>query len=86
MRTCSRDNSKINFVIFSTFDNNGKKIKDETWYYKNNLKNPIELVIQYINIMTFGFLLKEIHYSDLDTISYTVTYDYDKKSKQYSNR
>lgn len=77
MMTCSRDYSKINFVIFSTFDNNGKKIKDETWYYKNNLKNQLESYTIY-KYNDFGFLLKEIHYSDLDTISYTVTYDYDR--------
>lgn len=76
---CSQDYSKINSVDFSTYDTMGRKVKEETWFYKDNKKNWTSgyTIFKYNGS---GLLLKEIRYSAKDTVEKTITYIYNINS------
>ncbi|NVN95125.1 MAG: hypothetical protein HXX18_07580 [Bacteroidetes bacterium] len=76
---CGKDYSKINAVDFTTYDKDGRKLKEETWFYKDNKKNWTSgyTIFKY---STFGLLIKEIRFTEKDSIEKTVTYIYDNNN------
>jgi len=76
---CGKDYSKINAVDFTNYDNEGRKIKEETWYYKDNMKSRTSgyTIFKYNDL---GLLFKEITFSEKDSTRKTRTYIYDLNS------
>jgi len=72
----SWDYSKISSVNFNTYDEKGKIIKEETWFFKNNKKNwfaGYKIFIYNAN----GFIEREISFSDKDVVGNVKKYFYD---------
>ncbi|PCH91366.1 MAG: hypothetical protein COB85_09160, partial [Bacteroidetes bacterium] len=76
---CSWDYSKISSVNFTTYQENGKKSKEETWFYKDNKKSWTSGYAIFIYNES-GLLVKKNNYSSKDTVEKTVTYIYDNSS------
>jgi hypothetical protein len=62
---------------FTTYDNNGRQLRAETWLFHNNQKSELfdYTKFQYNHQ---GLLVKEIKYSPKNTVDKTVSYTYDK--------
>ena len=76
---CGKDYSKINAVDFTSYDKNDRKIKEETWYYKDNKKSWSSGYTTF-TYNDLGLILKETKFSEKDTIQKTITYSYDLNS------
>ena len=78
---CGEDESKIGSLDISVYDTNGRKIKEENWFCKNNKKDVYSGYKLY-QYNEQNLLYKERRYSLLDssraTLENIVTYVYDK--------
>ena len=75
---CSCDYTKIGNVDFSSYDSMGKKIREENWQYKNNIKNYYSGYTRY-HYNRKGVLERKVSFNYNDSMEKTNTYKYDVK-------